>query len=254
MRIGCSIVSITRPLQNLLPQVRAAGCDAVEASAEQIRRDLARSRDVVAGVHTLLDENGLELSGLVVSPLAAVERSDFVENAVTVNQQIVLAHDLGIKSVSVPVGERRRQPFSTVLDLLDRVLPRAEALGIDLNLANACGTRIEQIDDLHAIFMQTAHPRLRILLDAGQFQDGAVNPRDVLRVFGDRIGAIRLGDRVGRRPVPLGEGELNVLAFLEHVKRIGYAGELTLEPPPDDAEFERALRDGLSYVRGLVEG
>ena len=166
----------------------------------------------------------------------------------------MLAHDLGLSSVNLTVGDRKRQPFSAVLDLLDRVLPRAEALGINLNLANARGTRIEQIDDLHSVMMQTTHPRLRILLDAGQFHEAAVNPTDVLSVFGDRIGVIRLGDRIGRRRVPPGEGEVNVLAFLEHAIQIGYEGELILEPPPDNSQFEPALRQALQRVRVMIEG
>lgn len=251
MQLSSSILGLAPPLHHLLPLVRDAGLSAVELSWAQAERDLAAARDRVAALHTLLDEHGLELAGIELSPLTCTSEPQLHEEIVAIRQQMIFAQDMGVSSVSLRTGDRRQQSWGLLFRGLDGVLARAEALGLDLNLANAYGTRVEQLEDVGLLLLKLSHPRLKLLVDTGQFHESVVSPREALLQFGDRMGAIRLGDRKARRAVALGEGETNVPAVIEKLLELNYAGALTLEsPPPGERPVEWWDR-GRRYVQRL---
>ncbi len=232
MQLSNSIIGMSQPLQHLLPLVRDAGCVAVELAAAQIESGLAAARNRVAALQALLAEHGLVISMIELAPLAATTDPQLHEDVVAIRQQMVLVHDLGVRTASLRSGPRRQQSLDLLARGLEAVLARAEALGLDLNIRNAYGTVIEQLDDLHLLWLKINHPRLHVLIDAGEFHESVVNPRDAVRAFGDRLGTIRLGDRKGRRQVPLGTGETNIAAIVEGLHAIGFAGYMVVEPPP----------------------
>jgi sugar phosphate isomerase/epimerase len=122
-----------------------------------------------------------------------------------------------------------------------------------LLVANARDSSVEQLEDLRRLFIELDHPGLSLALDAGQFQDAAVNPCDVLREFADRVGLIRVSDRLARRCVPLGQGEMNVAAVIERACRSGYDGWLVVDPDVSEArEARQYLADARSYLTALL--
>ena len=88
---------------------------------------------------------------------------------------------------------------------------------------------MEQIEDLRYLLHVVDHPRLFLVNDTGQFQSAAVNPRYLLTEFGERLALVHLSDRIGKRAVPIGRGEMNVPAIVEHLGKIGYNGWLVVD-------------------------
>jgi len=63
----------------------------------------------------------------------------------------------------------------------------------------------------------------------------------------------RIGDRIGRRPVPLGQGETNVPAIIEHLHQIGYTGWVSVEPSANPlADKFASLAAARQYLTALI--
>jgi sugar phosphate isomerase/epimerase len=253
MRLSCASTANIfgkgreRPaLQNLLPMIRDAGFEAVELAWSQVESSFTRARNRTAAVRSLLEENGLLLSGIEAAELSAVWEGQLPERAAAVREHMQAARELGVPAVNVRTGERKKQERLLLITQLDAVLRTADELDMTVHLGNGRGTRIEQLDDLHMVLLHISHPRLRLMVDTGQFHEAAVNPRDALRAFEPRIGLIRIGDRIARRWMLPGRGESNVPAIIEHARAIGYDGWLVVEPPPV-GEPDRAARMAAAF-------
>jgi len=137
---------------------------------------------------------------------------------------------------------------------LKAVIPLAQQYNLTINLSNRYGSRVEQLDDLRYVFQKINHPRLQVLLNTGQFHLASVNPRDAFREFGDRVSLIRVADLIGDIPVPLGEGEINVPAVIEHLKRIEFKGCLIVQPVSARAEsWPEYLPQATAYLHDLIK-
>jgi sugar phosphate isomerase/epimerase len=253
MQLSSSISGLPQPLQNLLPLVRDAGFEAVELAWPQVEASFPRVRDRAAAVRSLLEENGLVLSGIQAADLAGVREDQLCEAVGTVRMHMQAARAFSVAAVNVRAGERKRQSLEMLITQLDAILRTADELDLNVNLANACGTRIEQLEDIHAVLLESNHARLRLLVDTGQFQEAAVNPRDALRAFAPRIGLIRIGDRAGRRWTLPGRGETNVGAIIEHARDMGYDSWLVVEPPPaGEPDPAACLAEAFTCLQALV--
>jgi sugar phosphate isomerase/epimerase len=236
----------------VLPRVRTAGYDAVELVWPHAEQTLHGSQDPAAAVASLLEENALAAAGLCTVPIAAVGEHDLADCVVEIRREMQIARKLGTGSIQVTAGDRRRQPLVSLVCGLDAILLTAEELDLQVYLANAYGTRIEQLADVDAVLQEVQHPRLGLLIDTGEFHAAAVNPRDALRAFRQRTRMIRLGDRVGRRRVPLGEGESNVPAIMDDTLKLGFDGWVSLDPKTSDGEPFRHLATDLAYLQSLL--
>lgn len=217
--------------------------------------DLGRTRDAVAALHTLLDENGLALSGLNLSPVSSPTQRTLCDQVSSLREQMEFALEMGLDAVSVSAGPRDGQSIEKLVLCLDAILPSAIDAGLVVNLINVRGSRIENLDDLRFVMLKVKQDNLRVVVDCGQFHDAAVNPRDVLAEFGDRTSIVRLGDRRGRRQVALGSGETNVPAILEDLDRLRFDGWLVMEPPAGGAtQVVRHYRRALQYLRSVTAG
>ena len=151
-----------------------------------------------------------------------------------VREMIQLAAQLGLRSLIVSAGPRRLESMQYFVQTLELVVAGMPGDFV-IELANRNGSRLEQLEDFRALFVLTHHARLAVTIDAVEFQRASVNPRDAIREWGERMGRLIIGDMIGDRRVPLGDGEVNVRAVIEHVRRIGYNGGYVLDPCVADA-------------------
>ncbi|MHC4441192.1 MAG: sugar phosphate isomerase/epimerase family protein [Planctomycetota bacterium] len=214
------------PLQEALTIISDAGYEAVELDWNQIEDDL---RDI-------LTANKLVVSGINLDDLEPD----------SIRRQMELARQLGLSGINIQGRNRKSQSLETLVDELKAVIPTAEEFDLSINLDNCYGCRIEQLEDLRYIFWKLNHPQLRIVNDTGQFHRASVNPRDVMREFGDRTTAMRISDMIGDQPVPLGQGEINLPAIIELAKRMNFKGWLVV-----DVEAAN-LQGALGYLHKLL--
>ena len=230
------------PLRDLLLILRDAGYGVVESSWARVANELSASCDRVTTFNALLNEHDLSLTSLQIADMAATEEGELGEVVGAMCEQMRFARELGLSSVSFSSGDRRRQTMDVLVRGIKAVVPTAVELGLTIGLANRYGSRIEQLDDLNSLMIELDEPRLRFVINTGAYHDASVNPRDAIRAFSDQIDLVRIADRIGRRPVPLGQGELNVAAVVGQLQQIGYTGRLVVDTPHPHAA------DALSYL------
>ncbi len=233
--LACDTVGFAQErLADLLPRVRDAGYDAVEVSWPRVLREFPGARNPAATLRSLLEEHGLTLSGLRIADAAAESERTVAETLELLREHMRRAYELGLRSVTIAAGSRRSQPLEFLTRQLVEAAATARDLGLTVALLNAGGTRLEQIEDLRWLTFELRDADVRLALDTGACHEAGVNPRDAIAEFADLIAAVRLGDRIGKRAVPLGEGETNVPAILEDLGRHGHTGPLILAPPRAD--------------------
>lgn len=254
MHIACSTgFALNEPLRNLLPFIREAGYTAAEVSRARIERDLANSRDVRGAILALWQENGLALSGADFGDLATGDETELDRK--TLVARFELAQGLGLSAITFRAGPRKLQSLDSLGRCLDTMLKASEAMNLDLHLANGYATRIEQLEDWLWLDARLNDRRLLAAVDTGQFHNGAVNPRDAIRTLSHRLGQIRIGDRIGRRAVPLGQGETNVPAIVEDLRQLGFGGRLTVVPAVEyRPALKRLLGEEYAYLLAVIEG
>jgi len=255
MRISCSTTGLMdMPLAEALPLIRQAGCEAVELSWSHVQADFPSAPRCVSLMQQLLDESGLVLSGLRLTDLRVEDPRDWAPIVTQIREQLAFAGLLGCASVNVYAGDRKTQSIAQLASGLEQVLIAAGELGLTLHLANRLGSRIEQLEDLRQVFADVAHPALGVLVDVGQFLAAAVNPRDVLAEFQYHIGCVHLSDRIGKRPVPIGRGKVNLPGVLADLKQMHYNDWLVIDLEVSDAiDVAQVLNDAVTHVKQLLE-
>lgn len=124
-----------------------------------------------------------------------------------------------------------------------------------IHLRNAEGSPLEQLADLRRALGAAANPRCRVALDVGAAYAAAVNPRDVLAEFAERIEVVYLSDRKGRTPVPLGTGRVNLPGLMSDLRGMDYHGWVVVAPPGTDGNVAEAqLGRELDTARLLLAG
>lgn len=244
MQISCPLAPFAGQayLGDLGPY-RSAGCEAVQ---------LAYARQKPERVIAELRSADLCLSGVDVGRFEAAGSSEVATAVSLIKMRMKWAKAIGSTNVCLGAGGRTSQSWEILLDGLQRLLTAADAHHLDIHLVNARGSAIEQIEDLRRLFATIRHARLRLAVDVGEFHASAVNPRDVLAEFADLVGCIRVSDRVGTRPMPLAQGEVNLPRIIRKAAECGYRGWFILEACKDSqAGASDALAEAVAYLKRL---
>lgn len=254
MRLSCHAHCLRdRPLREALPAIREIGYEAVEVDWPRVQREFSTTTACDEMLKAVLEENDLHLSSISVSPVDAIDEMEIEPLLAGLTAQIAATTALHLPAVIVRAGDRRQQPFEMLTRFLRLLLDRVSGAGMVLQVANALDSTLEQIEDFRQLFMEIDHPGLRLALDAGQFHCAAVNPCNVIGEFAHRLGLLRMNDRIGRRIVPLGQGEMNVRAIIERARRSGYDGWLVIQAAlPNPREGLQYLADARAYLHALL--
>ena len=166
---------------------------------------------------------------------------------------------LGLADLTLHAGflpdpsDPARTPF---LDTLARAGRLAQDVGVTL----AFETGQESADLLRRTLDDLASPNIKINFDpANMLLYDMGDPIRAVEVLGPDIRSVHVKDALrptvhGQwgREVPLGQGEVDIPAFLAALRRVGYAGPLVVERGGDDTdECRRDFAAGLSYLRSL---
>ena len=127
--------------------------------------------------------------------------------------------------------------------------------------ASPTGQAPRGVGDLWALVQQAKHPHLGLLLDSYQVLSAGEDLSEIRENPGNRIFFVRVGD--ARRPgwdgvrggfhrnFP-GQGDLDLVGFLEQVLFTGYAGTLSLASFDDVLRATPSRRTGIDGMRALL--
>jgi sugar phosphate isomerase/epimerase len=151
-------------------------------------------------------------------------------------------------------GRRVSGGIDATIEGIKALLPLIEHKPIRLALEPHFSSQIMYTDDYDAIFAEIDSPQVGITLDSGHLHSAGVDWRGLIRKYPDRIYNFHVKDHVGTQSVPLGEGEIDLLAYIQELHAIGYEGALAVELEVKDPEnLPRYCADAFVYLRGLVK-
>ena len=153
-------------------------------------------------------------------------------------------------------GDPDRKPF---LDTLGKVSAMAAVKGVTV----AFETGQETADLLRRTLDDLKCPNLKVNFDpANMLLYDKGDPLRAVEILGPDIRSVHVKDAnrppkpgVWGEEVPLGQGQVNVPAFLQTLRKVGYRGPLCIEREVGDQEARvRDLAHGLRVVRECLAG
>jgi len=103
-------------------------------------------------------------------------------------------------------------------------------LGLTPVLQNHRGGPIQSLDDFRAVLNSMNNdPRMKTLLEVGQFHRAGVEWRQGWEWMGSRIALIHVNDILVGNSVPYGTGEVDLRGLMRQVKTSGYEGDIVVE-------------------------
>lgn len=115
--------------------------------------------------------------------------------------------------------------MDSVVAVIKRVLPVAEALGIELHLETSLPP-----PQFAMLLEHLPHPLVKVNYDSGNSSSLGYHPDDEFAAYGERIGSVHIKDRVrDGGTVPLGTGDADFPALFEGLRQIGYTREYILQ-------------------------
>ena len=135
----------------------------------------------------------------------------------------------GISRVVLPFVDASKitddQDAQAVIAVLNRVLPVAEKLGMELHLETSLAPH-----SFAALLAHIPHPLLKINYDSGNSAALGYDVREEFSAYGKRIGSVHLKDRqYAGGTVALGSGNADFPALFEVLTSIQYEGDFILQ-------------------------
>jgi sugar phosphate isomerase/epimerase len=105
--------------------------------------------------------------------------------------------------------------------------------------------------------LQGKHPSIGLCVDTGHYLLAGVDPIEVVRKFKDRVYEVHLKDvktEGGKKKYSLlGQGDLDLVALLKELKKVGFRGGLAIEYEEDEDNPVPALEKCLKAVQEAVK-
>ena len=215
------------PFHERITRAAEAGADAVEFW-DWRGKDLER-------IERTADEAGVPIVGCVAG--GTLTDPDAADDAVEiVRESIATAADLGIPTLIATTGPDqegldRTTQRETIVDVLSRVAPDAEAAGVTIVLeplntaVDHPGYYLETSAEGFEIVDAVDSPNVRLLYDVYHQQITEGNVIQTLTANIDRIGHVHVADVPGRHEPGTGELDYeNILGAIEETEYDGYVG------------------------------
>jgi sugar phosphate isomerase/epimerase len=226
------------PMPELVRALEDAGLSTVEIWPEHLRWTLERSeRDKALAI--------LKEKGISISAYGAV---NFENNEAEARPIFAFAHELGIRWLTTTWVAPDAYPLVENL---------CQEYGIKVAIHNhGRNHHYGRFDQIQEVFSKTSS-RFGLCLDTAWFLDAASDPVEAIDLFQDRLFGVHLKDFVfddqgGHRDVIIGTGGLDLPAFMQRLKDVGFDGYLSIEyegdpdnPLPQVKECVRVVREAM---------
>jgi len=240
-------------LEDAIGAIADAGYDGVELLLDEPHlyppdcTDEERER-----VEDALETHGIAVSNANAFMLTAIEgfhHPSYIEPDEEYRQQRIdytlaaleTASDLGLPYISIepggpiPDGKSREWAMDTFVESLEEVIPKAEAVGVDLLVEPEPDLLIETSDEFLALLERVDSERVKCNFDAGHFYCVGEDPAELVEPLWEHTRHYHLEDIPADRThehTQLGDGAMDIDAFLGELEDRGYDGFVTVELYP----------------------
>ncbi|MFC7073975.1 sugar phosphate isomerase/epimerase family protein [Halovenus rubra] len=223
--------------------------------------DIERVRDA-------LDDAGLEISNGNAFMLTAIEdfhhpsfieedesyrqrRIDYTIRALEVADTLEMSHISIEPGGPIPDGRSREWALDTFETGLDDVLETAEEVGVDVMVEPEPDLLIETANEFLELADRFDSPRLKCNFDAGHFFCVGEDPAALVEKLSSYTTHYHLEDIPQNRDhehTQLGDGGMDIQAFLEAVEADGYDGFVTIELYPYEETAQQTAQQAMAYL------
>jgi L-ribulose-5-phosphate 3-epimerase len=159
------------------------------------------------------------------------------------------ARRIGVTRVVLPFVDqsaiRDQDDRAAVIDTLERILPTAQAAGIELHLETSLPP-----DEFAALLASIPNPYVKVNYDSGNSSSLGYRPAGELAAYGNRLGSVHIKDRIlNGSTVPLGQGDADFEELFAELGRLDYRGDFILQVARGTAGDEvRWARQNAAFV------
>jgi sugar phosphate isomerase/epimerase len=175
-------------------------------------------------------------------------------------QCLEVAKALGAANISIPPGGplaggmTRGEAFRLFHAGLDRVMPRAEELGIRVLVEPEPDLLMERTSEFKPFMREIRSPMVGLNFDVGHFYCAGEDPAAAFEELFAWVGHMHVEDiaasRVHRHLIT-GQGVIDFQAVFSAMQRLGYAHDISLELYPYVDTPDAAGRESLAHLRPM---
>ena len=260
MRRSIATLCMSGTLRDKLEAAAAARFDAVELCEP----DLIGFRGTPREVRSIADDLGIGID--LYRPFR--DANDGIDAALPlaldrVERKFDLVGELGVSmlALSSAMLSAAANDARPATDQLQAVAERAARRNLRVAVEASANRQVGGVAEMWALVQKAKHPHLGLLLDSYQVLSRGEDLAAIRDNPGNRIFFVRVGD--ARRPgwdgvrggfhrnFP-GQGDLDLVGFLEQVLFTGYAGTLSLASFNDVRRATPSRRTGIDGMRALL--
>jgi len=170
-----------------------------------------------------------------------------------------LARRLGCTNISVPPGGplsgvTRREAERLFHEGLEQVVPLAEELQVRILVEPEPGLMIETTRQFREFMRGVRSPAVGLNFDIGHFFCAGEDPAEAFETLLEWVGHVHLEDIAATRVhqhLIAGQGAIRFADVLKHMRRLGYAGDISLELYPYVDAPEAAGQESLAFLKPI---
>ncbi len=172
-----------------------------------------------------------------------------------------IAAFIGCRNISVPPGGplpenmTRKEALSLFHQGMDKVIPKAQELGVQLLIEPEPNLLMERTAEVKPFVAEIQAPAVGINFDIGHFYCAGEDPTTAFEELFPWIGHIHIEDIAPTREhnhlIP-GLGAIDFPSIFTAMKRYGYQHDMSLELYPYTERPEAAGKDGLAHLLPLL--
>lgn len=250
--------------KDVFPRARSLGFDNVELG---VRADDYRSNELwmEGGLEVLKERSqgaGIPVASICLHTFWSYSFADNdVSNRTTAKQILFHTYEtcqaLRAMTILVPVTNPNKLPKDQAANRwtqgIRAVASGAESAGVKIALEVVGGSPVITGEEMKAMLEAIDSPAVGAYFDFGNSLMLGSDPVADIGILGDRIFQVHVKDpRQDRRPVLLGEGDVDLEACLKALVEIDYSGPLVFETPPLNDARTTAARN-LQTLSTLIE-
>jgi len=252
--ICCSTVCYSHlPVSEALRKISAVGFRSLELLAIKGWVHVDVEEISPKEIEELCSEYGLSLVALHAGGLDASTDESLSKSSAYIRSVIDCAKELNVDRVVFTGGRRTEGALDRFVAGLEKLAQYAEDRKVKIFIENHYQNQIETVEDMKRIMQAIQSPYVGLTVDTGHFTASRVPLSKVLQELGPWIRHVHVKDHVGTQSVGLGRGETDNEGFVKGLKRLGYAGYLSMELEVEDREnIDLYMQEGYQYMERLL--
>jgi sugar phosphate isomerase/epimerase len=259
MKIGALDGVLAKPWLELFDEAKQLGFDGVELGVGgDYQNNLLWTAEGRKQLRDQSEQNGIPIGSVCLHSYWQWSLADENPETRATGREIAVAYakicqEMGVDGVLMPVTGPTDIPNEVGaqrwIDEVKQVAGEIEKTGVRFGLENVGRDYGHSAESLIHLVDSIASPAIGVYYDPGNAKSKGYDPAEEVKQLGiERIVRCHVKDPGGK---VLGEGTVDLKAFVGALMSIGYDSYLTLETPAND-DAAATAKANLDYLRGLL--